>query len=115
MIAFTHSARRCVMHVITLGAVQDRFHRTVEGARKELTIWDGYLCNPTQHLVSDSLNLADLSFAMILFFLQRYGVTFEQYPNLASYAARMRKCDVLQATWPPHWEADGDKDWLASV
>ena len=95
--------------------MQERFIGTVEASQKELKIWDGYLSSDPQYLVGTTLNLADLSFAMILMFLMRYGVAFKQYPHLAKYAQRMQQVALLQETWPPHWKAEGDKDWLAAV
>ena len=93
--------------------MQAIFEAGLEKARKELAFFEGYLAADPPFLCGSTLTLADISLAVVIFFLQRSGAILEAYPHLAKYAGEMAELPVFADTWPPHWRESEAKTFMA--
>lgn len=84
-------------------------------AHKEAAFFESYLSDEQEYIAGDTFTLADICLATTLLFAQRAGATFEKYPNLAKYAARMSERPCIKDTWPPHWNETPGSDWLVGL
>eukprot|EP00892_Ulva_mutabilis_P003972 jgi/Ulvmu1/1947/UM012_0108.1 len=89
------------------------FEKGLEGARKELAFFEGYLAADPPFLVGEKLTLADVCFAVVLFFLQRSGATLQDFPHLLTYATVMAALPLFLESWPPHWKTSDAKTFMA--
>ena len=65
------------------------FPGKVEDLKKELSLWESYL-SEGKYLVGNQITLADLGLGPWIFFFQRQGATFKDFPKLAAYAATLK-------------------------
>lgn len=93
--------------------MQAEFETGLEKARKELAYFEDHLKDDPPFLVGGRLTLADVCLAVVLFFLQRSGATFERFPHLATYAAAMEVQPAFKDSWPPHWKTSEAKTFMA--
>lgn len=95
--------------------MQEQFQRAMERARKEVARFEGYLSDGREFLAGGMFTIADIYLATAAFYAQRVGATFEMYPNLVKYVARMSERPCFKDTWPSGWLNTPGTDWLAGL
>eukprot|EP00892_Ulva_mutabilis_P004672 jgi/Ulvmu1/2577/UM014_0028.1 len=94
---------------------KEQFEEGIKKAHKELQYFEDYLSDGRMFLTGEMFTLADINLAIVVFFGQRAGATFEKYPNLLQFGDRLRDRPCFKGTWPPHWLESENKDWLTGL
>eukprot|EP00892_Ulva_mutabilis_P003974 jgi/Ulvmu1/1949/UM012_0110.1 len=94
---------------------KELFQEGIKKANKELEYFESYLLDGREFIAGDMFTLADISVALTLFFAQRAGATFAQFPSIQNYAERLSSRPSIKDSWPPHWLETPGSDWLADL
>lgn len=89
------------------------FEEKVEEAKKELSLWEGYLSKTGGYAAGPSFTIADVMLAPVIMSAKRYGATLSAFPALSAYATQLEVRTSMQKTWPPHWKTSPNQTWLS--
>ncbi|XP_069106436.1 glutathione S-transferase A-like [Argopecten irradians] len=94
---------------------KSRMKAGLEGAKKELEIWEGKLKKSAgEFICGETFTLADVVLFVFVATAVRFGNNLANLPTLRTYYDTLSNRDSIKASWPPHWK-DGDLEQSKQV